>query len=83
MAQGVPALAGPVPSYREIVTSGVNGMLCATTDDWDAALDAVIGDPPRLAAWSAPAAAAMASYATDVVAARYARFFRSLVGLGS
>lgn len=82
MAQGIPALAGPVPSYAEILRPGENGLVCATAADWDAALDTVVQHPERLRAWSGPAVAATAPYATDVVAARYAAFFRDLVGGG-
>lgn len=80
LAQGVPALAGPVPSYAEVLRPGDNGLVCATGDEWDAALDAVLDDRGRLARWSSAAAAAMAPYTTDAVAARYAAFFRFLCG---
>ena len=78
MAQGVPVLAGPVPSYEELIRDGENGRLCATGDAWDAALDAIVDDPARLARWSRPAATAVTPYSTEAVAARYATFFRSL-----
>jgi hypothetical protein len=80
LAQGVPVLAGPVPSYAEVLRSGDNGLVCATGDEWDAALDGVLEDRARLARWSAVAVTAMAPYSTEAMAARYAAFFRGVLG---
>jgi len=78
LAQGVPVLAGPVPSYAEVLRPGDNGVVCATGHEWDAALDAVVTDRACLARWSAAAVTAMAPYSTEAVAARYAVFFHAL-----
>lgn len=78
LAQGVPALAGPVPSYAEVLRPGDNGLVCATGEEWDAALDALLEDRARLARWSAAAMAAMAPYSTEALAARYATLFHAL-----
>ena len=60
LAQGVPVIAGPVPSYAEVLRPGDNGLVCATGPEWDAALDAVMEDRARLGRWSGAAVAAMA-----------------------
>jgi glycosyltransferase involved in cell wall biosynthesis len=78
LAQGVPVLAGPVPSYAEVLRPGDNGLVCATGDEWEAALDALQDDRGRLARWSGAAVAAMAPYSTEALAARYAAVFRAL-----
>src|SRR5688500_12997438 len=78
LAQGVPVLAGPVPSYAEILQPGANGLVCATGEEWDAALDALLDDRARLARFSPAAVAAMAPYSTEAVAARYAAVFHRL-----
>jgi glycosyltransferase involved in cell wall biosynthesis len=80
MAEGVPALAGPVPSYAELIRPGENGLICDTGEAWDAALDAIVENRDCLAQWSRPAAAAIAPYSTEAIAARYATFLRSLCG---
>jgi hypothetical protein len=79
LTQGVPALAGPVPSYAEVLQPGHNGLVCTTGEEWDTALDVLLTDRGRLRAWSVSAMAAMAPYSTVAVAARYAAFFRSLL----
>ncbi len=79
MAQGVPALASPVPSYAELLDDGSGGRLCATQDDWVDALDAVTRDRELLAAWSEGARAKAGPFLTPVVAARYAELFHALL----
>lgn len=82
LAQGVPVLAGPVPSYAEVLTAGENGLLCASEPEWKAALDGVLNDPGRLAAWSSAGVRAMEPYWTETVAAQYATILRALAGTG-
>jgi glycosyltransferase involved in cell wall biosynthesis len=78
LAQGVPVLAGPVPSYAEVLRPNDNGLVCATAEEWNAALDSLLEDRDRLARWSPAAVAAMAPYSTDAIAVRYAALFHSL-----
>jgi glycosyltransferase involved in cell wall biosynthesis len=80
MAEGVPAVASPVPSYRELVVPDRNGMLCDTPAEWEETLDRIVGDQGVLARWSPAAQRAMAPYSTEGVAAQYARLFASLAG---
>lgn len=44
MALGVPALVSPVGMNTEVVTSGVNGFVCATPADWEASLTLLLKD---------------------------------------
>lgn len=78
LAQGVPVLAGLVPSYAEVLRPGENGLFCTGEPEWKAALDAVVAAPRRLAEWSAAGPQAMAPYWTEAVAARYAMLLRTL-----
>jgi hypothetical protein len=78
MAEGVPAVASPVPSYHELVVGDRNGMLCDTPAEWEETLDRIVGDPAVLARWSPAAQEAMAPYSTEAVAAQYARLLTSL-----
>jgi len=80
LAQGVPVLAGPVPSYAEVLTSDVDGLVCATDADWEAALDRIVAEPERLAVWSAAAVRAMAPHWSEAVAPRHAALLRTLAG---
>lgn len=77
LAQGVPVLASRVPSYEEVVLDGVTGRLVDSMDGWPAALAEVRNDPTVLDRWSAATRAAMAPYATDVIARCYADTFRT------
>jgi glycosyltransferase involved in cell wall biosynthesis len=78
LAQGVPVLAGAVPSYAEVLRPGDNGLVCTTGEEWDAGLDTLLADRARLGRWSAAAVAAIAPYSTEAVSARYADFFHAL-----
>ena len=82
MACGRLALAGPVPSYRDVAerSGGAGAWLCSTPAEWDAAL--VRLQEGRLD-WNAEAAAARGvvekHYATEVVAAEHAEFMKGLL----
>lgn len=80
LAQGVPVVAGPVPSYAEVLAPEVDGLLCSTEAEWDAALDRIVAAPACLSAWSAAAVSAMEPYWTETVSRRYAAFLRALAG---
>lgn len=79
LAEGVPALASPVPSYREVLIPERTGLLCDSLRDWEEALDRVREDRDLLRRWSAEARDAMRPYLTEAVARRYAELFRELV----
>lgn len=44
MALGVPALVSPVGMNTEVVTSGVNGFVCATPVEWEVSLRLLLND---------------------------------------
>ncbi|MCK4785464.1 MAG: glycosyltransferase, partial [Desulfobacteraceae bacterium] len=48
MAQGVPALASPLPSYRELLGEGRGGAICETPNDWQGKLEMLISERRRL-----------------------------------
>ncbi|MEW5871405.1 MAG: hypothetical protein AB1894_19185 [Chloroflexota bacterium] len=50
MAMGVPALAGPVPSYDLLLGDGQAGRICATPAEWKLALGEYIHNAPLRAA---------------------------------
>jgi len=80
LAQGVPVLAGPVPSYAEVLTSEVDGLVCATEAEWESALDRIAAEPQCLGAWSAAAVRAMEPHWTEAAARRHAALLRTLAG---
>lgn len=44
MALGIPALVSPVGMNTEVVTDGINGYVCATQGEWEAALRVLLQD---------------------------------------
>jgi hypothetical protein len=80
LSEGVPAVASPVPSYREVLIPERTGLLCDSLPDWENALDRVLGNRELLRAWSREATEVMRPYLTEEVARRYAALFRELAG---
>jgi glycosyltransferase involved in cell wall biosynthesis len=80
LAQGVPALAAPVPSYADVLQPGKTGLVCASPGEWERALDLVLAEPERLAEWGANAVEVMRPWWSENLAGDYARFFRELAG---
>lgn len=78
LAQGVPVLAGPVPSYAEVLTPDVDGLVCATDAEWEAALGRVTAQPQCLSAWAVAAVRAMEPFWTEAVARRHAALLQTL-----
>ena len=82
MACGRLALAGPVPSYRDVAerSGGAGVWLCATAVEWGAAFDRL--QAGRLD-WNVEEAAARRvvekHYATEVVAAEHAGFMKGVL----
>ena len=82
MACGQLALAGPVPSYRDVAerSGGAGVWLCATAEEWRAAFDRLLEG--RLD-WTAEEAAARKvvekHYATEAVAAEHAVFMKGVL----
>jgi hypothetical protein len=48
MAMGVPAFAGPVPSYKLILGNSKGGKICSSYDDWDRELNSFIENKKNL-----------------------------------
>ena len=78
LAQGVPALASPVPSYREILIHERTGLLCQSLGEWEEALERVRANRDLLPVWSREAREVMQPHLTGRIAERYAELFREL-----
>lgn len=78
MVEGVPAVASPVPSYREVLVPERTGLLCDAPAEWEEALDRIAADPDLLSRWSPEAERAVAPYHTERVARDYVRLFATL-----
>ena len=78
MAQGVPAVASPVPSYEEVVLNGTGGALCRSLTEWEESLDLVMQDRQQLVEWSEQARSNLREYHTERVVGQYVDLFRTL-----
>lgn len=78
LSAGVPALASPVPSYRDILDQHECGTICESPEDWAGAFDRIVSDPGLLKHWSRQCRAAVECLSTDRVARQYVDVFQSL-----
>lgn len=72
MAQGVPAIASPVPSYSELITPAGGGQICASPAEWQETIAQIVQDRERLVSWSQTARQAVLPCSTERIAAQYA-----------
>ncbi|MGF1506664.1 MAG: glycosyltransferase [Chloroflexi bacterium] len=80
MAQGIPVIASPVPSYRQVLGDPGAGMLCETLDDWDDALSLITGNRRILQQWSAEARRRIEPFTTARIVEQYTALFNTLKG---
>jgi len=79
MAQGVPALAAPLPSYKEVIGKTGGGRICASDREWEIELDEVLENRKRLWEWSQAAHEGMKEYSTESVTRKYVEVFQKLL----
>ena len=75
LAQGVPVVAGPVPSYYELLEAAPCGAICRTQEEIVEILDELDRNRERLIRWSKNAVSVMRPYETARVAERYLSLF--------
>lgn len=78
MAQGVPAVASPVPSYRELLKNDTGGRLLSSTEDWEGTLRALVDDRDTLVQWSQEARKTMEVFRTERIVEQYISLFKAL-----
>lgn len=79
MAEGVPVLASPIPSYEELLSSGEGGLLCEKLEDWQRALEMILKKPNYLKNWSLQAKQRIQKYSSFNVAQSYRKLFEELL----
>ena len=79
MSQGVPALAAPLPSYKEVIGKTGGGRICDSDLQWEEALDEVLENREMLWEWSQAAYEGMRYYATENIAKKYIEVFEKLI----
>lgn len=83
MAQGVPCLASPQPSYQELIKGQSGGYICNTLNDWDMTIAKIREDRRILAQWLNEAHQGMQNYSTLSIAKRYAQLFVECISLAN
>lgn len=78
MAEGVPAIASPVPSYVDLMGDGRGGWLCADRESWNRVLARLRRAPSEWLVKSREAREVMRKHGTDAISRRYADIFRCL-----
>ena len=79
MAQGIPAIASPVPSYQELLdTPFGGGRICHSLKDWQHIFSAIQEDRQLLETWSRQGRDTMAKYSTEVIAMQYTSLLKKL-----
>ena len=79
MAQGIPAIASPVPSYEELIDQTKGGIIARTLSDWRTALSEIQHDRALLRRFGDAAYAGMQQFSTEVIAGQYVKFFDTLL----
>lgn len=81
MAQGVPVVASPQPSYLQAVRHGESGFIASTGNEWRSYLEQCLADASLRNRLGLRAREdVLKRYATEVVARRYAAAIRSALG---
>ena len=79
MAQGIPAIASPLPSYEELIGQTKGGIIVRTLSDWRKALSEIQHDRALLRRFGDAAYAGMQQFSTEVIAEQYVTFFDTLL----
>ena len=77
----VPTVASALPPYTDAIDHRRTGLICATSEDWSAALDALLNDPSLRLHIAREAAAAIATQTTMHQAGAFGSLMQQLVVL--
>lgn len=77
MALGLPVLASPIESYKEIIESGVSGYICHTLEDWDKSLKELKSQDKRISLVK-EAYKKLGSYSPEAIYKEWLKIFKSL-----
>ena len=78
LAQGVPVIASPLPSYKEIITTGKNGYIAESVDEWRKYLSQIVENPGVLKELSYNAFNERNKVSTGRVVKEYDKIFNRL-----
>ncbi len=68
MAEGVPVLASPIPSYELLLKNDKGGHICKTLDEWNEYIEKCLKNIELLKKWSSEAKEVIKPYLTENIA---------------
>jgi len=74
MAAGLAVVVSDVPSYRAAIEDGVTGRLCYGPEEWEVALDELMGNATKRKDMGKAGKKAAGAYRLDVIAGQWADF---------
>lgn len=79
MAQGIPCLVSPQPSYIELINNQESGKVCDSLDEWEITLSGILRNREKLVQWSSIARKNMQKYSTEEISNQYIQLFNQIV----
>ncbi len=79
LAQGVPVIASPVPSYKQFLSDGTAGSICDTLDSWAKTLELVDKDRNLLPKWADSGRKLIKPFSTDAISKEYVCLFNEIL----
>ena len=80
LAQGIPVLASPVPSYDEVLKDGENGYFCADSKQWQSRIEQFLECPEHLHELSKHCRSSVSEFSTKRIAASHRKAFEQILG---
>ena len=79
LAIGIPVIASPIPSYKELVSGDKCGKkLCFSKDDFRNTIKELYNNREKLKAWSRNAKLVMKKYTTLEISKKYFKIFKKI-----
>lgn len=78
LAQGLPVIASPLPSYNEIITKGKNGFIAESEGDWEDYISQIVKNPDVLKELSYNAIEGAYKVSTERIIKEYDKIFNRL-----
>ena len=79
LSVGIPVIASPIPSYKELIFKNNCGKLCKTKNDFRKTLKDISTDRQRLVTWSKSAQLIMKKYTTFEISKKYVEIFTKIL----
>ena len=79
LSVGIPVIASPVPSYKELIFKNNCGKICETKNDFRKTIKSICSNRQRLVSWSKSAQLIMKKYTTSEISKKYIESFKKII----